>query len=247
MYNEVAGAQRCVTLVCAELARLPRLGCLIVVDDGSVDGTTDVLRALEPTQSVLVVVRHDRNRGYGAALRTGVLAAHERGCLYALFMDSDLTNDPADIPRFVELMNRGVDVIKGTRYRAGGSMQGVPRRRRWLSTTAGLVARCLFRLPLSDCTNGFRAVKIPVLIQMSLTESGFPVIVEELYHCVFLARRFAEIPVALATRPHTLRATSFPYTPSTFYRYLRYCVLAFLRIPPARGVRPSGTLTAGEN
>jgi hypothetical protein len=162
-------------------------------------------------------------------------------------MDSDLTNDPADIPRFVELMDRGIDVIKGTRYRAGGSMQGVPRRRRWLSTTAGLVARCLFRLPLSDCTNGFRAVKIPLRIQMSLTESGFSVIVEELYHCVFLAHRYAEIPVVLASRPHTLRATSFPYRPSTFYRYLKYCVLAFLRIPPARGARPSGALTAGEN
>jgi hypothetical protein len=87
---------------------------------------------------------------------------------------------------------------------------------------------------LSDCTNGFRAVKSSLRVRMQLTEPGFAVIVEELYHCVFLARSFGEIPVVLGNRDQDVRPTSFAYRPHTFYRYLKYCLLACLRIPPRR-------------
>jgi dolichol-phosphate mannosyltransferase len=247
MYNEERGAERCVTHVCAELGRLPHRCRLIAVDDGRRDGTAAILGRLAGEQPLLRVVTHPRNGGYGAALHSGVVACVEERFDYALFMDSDLTNAPADIPRFADKMAEGVDVVKATRYRDGGGMVGVPWARRWVSEVGGLVARVLFRLPLSDCTNGFRAVKTRLRLQMRLKETGFPVIVEELYHCVFLARTFGEIPVVLANRVADVRPTSFTYRPQIFYRYLKYCVLACLRIPPRdhATARPEPTTSGG--
>jgi glycosyltransferase involved in cell wall biosynthesis len=232
MYNEALGAERCVTRVCEELARLPHRCRLITVDDGSSDGTAAILDRLSRLHPMLRVVMHVKNLGYGSALRSGVVAAVAEDFDYVLFMDSDLTNAPSDIPRFAEKMADGVDVVKATRYRGGGGMVGVPWSRRQVSWLGGRIARMLFRLPLSDCTNGFRAVRSRLRVQMQLNESGFPVIVEELYHCVFLARSFGEIPVVLTGRDADVRPTSFPYRPGTFYRYLKYCLLACLRIPP---------------
>src|SRR5262245_14000582 len=98
MFNEEAGAQRCVIEVCRELRRLPHRSRLVVVDDGSTDGTAAILRHAAQTQPMLQVVAHPQNRGYGAALRTGVEVAHAAGFDYVLFIDSDLTNSPGDIP-----------------------------------------------------------------------------------------------------------------------------------------------------
>lgn len=147
-------------------------------------------------------------------------------------MDSDLTNSPADIPRFYREMVRGADVIKATRYHGGGAIQGVPLRREIVSRVGAWIARGLFRIGVSDCTNGFRAVRTDILSRLRLRETKFPIIVEELYCCVFAAERFAEVPVVLTNRSAALRSTSFAYRPSVYWRYLRYGLLAFLRVPP---------------
>ena len=148
-------------------------------------------------------------------------------------MDSDLTNAPDDIPRFLEQMAGGADVIKATRYRGGGAMRGVPWSRQVISRTGALVARVLFHAGISDCTNGFRAARTSVLMRLRLRETRFPVIVEELYCCLFVARRFAEVPAVLTNRNQSLRPTSFTYRPSVFWRYLKYAMLACVRIRPA--------------
>jgi dolichol-phosphate mannosyltransferase len=238
MYNEESGAERALRAVAAALDDVDRPCALIVVDDGSRDRTREVLARVAPALPAVSIVHHDGNQGYGAALQTGGRAAGARGFEYVLYMDSDLTNDPRDIPRFVERMDEGADVIKATRYSGGGGMRGVPFRRAVISRTGALVARLLFRVPLHDCTNGFRAVRVPILQQMHLRETRFPVIVEELYWCSFLARRYAEVPVVLASRAGEQRRTSFSYTPSVFWRYLKYCLLAFFRVRPAGLARP---------
>jgi dolichol-phosphate mannosyltransferase len=240
MYNEEAGAEACVGAVCGVLKALPVRTRLIVVNDGSSDRTRATLERLAPAEAGLEVVHHEVNAGYGAALRTGVEAAHRGGFDYVLFMDSDLTNSPDDIPRFLEHMDRGADVIKATRYRLGGAMRGVAIGRQIVSRSGGLVARLLFHCGVSDCTNGFRAVRTTVLMRMRLQEPRFPVIVEELYCCLFLASRFAEVPVVLTGRDASLRPTSFAYRPSVFWRYLKYAVLACLR------VRPTGRIIVDE-
>lgn len=233
MYNERVGAERCVREIVAVLSTMPNRVSLIVVDDGSIDGTREVLDRMQAQHSVLDVAAHPINRGYGAALVTGAARAAARGFEYGLFMDSDLTNDPRDIPRFAEKMSAGADVIKATRYTGGGRMVGVPWQRALVSRLGNLLARALYGLPLRDCTNGFRAVRTSLLTRMDLHERGFPVIMEELYWCRFLATSFAEVPVTLTNAG---RASSFRYRPSVFASYLRYPWRAFLgQAPRARG------------
>jgi dolichol-phosphate mannosyltransferase len=232
MYNEKFGAQTCVRQVCAQLAKMPHRANLIVVNDGSQDGTSEVLATLESIEQELIVLTHPRNRGYGAALRTGLLRARDKGFDYVVFMDSDLTNDPADIPKFAAQMERGIDVIKASRFIGGGGMQGVPWQRAILSVTGNFVARALFRVGLRDCTNGFRAIRVPVLASMHLKERGFPIILEELYQAKWVARSFCEVPVVLTARRKDLRSTSFSYRPETFRKYLAFALKAFLGVKP---------------
>jgi dolichol-phosphate mannosyltransferase len=232
MFNEEAGAEACVREVTATLSGLPGRHCLIVVNDASTDRTGQILDGLAPQIENLTVLRHVANAGYGAALSTGVRHAAAGGYEYTLFMDSDLTNSPADLPRFVEKMREGHDVIKATRYSAGGRVIGVPGYRVIISRIGNFVAGRLFRLPLRDCTNGFRAVRTALLERMKLTEKRFPIIMEELYWSKYLARRYAEIPVILTERRADIRRTSFTYRPSVFWRYLKYPLRAFVGVRP---------------
>jgi dolichol-phosphate mannosyltransferase len=233
MYNEEFGAEECIRRVCSVLATIPFRNKLVVVNDGSQDRTGDILARMAHEFEVLMVVEHAKNSGYGSALRTGASSAEAAGFDYVLFMDSDLTNDPQDLPKFVNKMRQGYDVIKGTRYSGGGKVIGVPFLRVAISAVGNRIARALLRLPLHDCTNGFRAIKTPLLMHMCLKENRFPIIMEELYWSKFLAGRFAEVPVTLTNRDEELRQTSFVYRPRIFYDYLKYPALAFLGVKPS--------------
>jgi len=228
MYNEEVGAEDCVRKVCAALARISPDARLITVEDGGKDNTLAILKRLATELPQLVLVVHEGNKGYGAGLKTGAAKALDLGFEYVLFMDSDLTNDPADISRFAEKMAEGHDVIKATRYSHGGRMDGVPFKRQMISRVGNMVARALFRLPVTDCTNGFRAVRTSILSRMDLRENNFSIIMEELYHCKQLTHSFANVPVVLTDRAAHLRGTSFRYKPSIFYDYLKYPVLSLI-------------------
>lgn len=238
MFNEEAGAEACVRRVCAELLKLPHRTRLIVVNDGSRDHTGEILSRLAASEPRLLPIAHAGNRGYGAALHTGAARACQEGLDYVLFMDSDLTNDPADIPRFAAAMERGYEVIKATRYSQGGSVAGVPAYRVWISRVGNAVARLLFRLPVRDCTNGFRAIRTALLMRMDLKENRFPVILEELYWSKYLARTYGEVPVTLTNRSAGQRPTSFAYRPTVFWSYLRYPLQACIGLKPERRKKP---------
>jgi len=232
MYNEERGAENCVRSVSAALELIPYRNALLVVNDGSSDKTGEILERLAPQFPRLHVVSHAVNMGYGAALRTGVRKAAQAAYEYAVFMDSDLTKDPSDLPRFVQKMEEDFDLIKASRYVGDGRTEGVPWKRRAISATGNAVARILFGMGLHDCTNGFRAVKLGILTRMNLRERGFPIIMEELYQSRFLVRSCCEIPVVLTSRAADMRPTSFGYNPETFKRYLGFGLKAFFRIKP---------------
>jgi dolichol-phosphate mannosyltransferase len=221
-YNEEDGIADAVVRICEVLRELPVPSRLFVVEDGSRDRTAVILASLVTSEPLLTVVAHPRNQGYGAALRSGGAAAAAAGFSYALFMDSDLTNAPADIPKFLPAMASGTDVIKATRYSLGGGMSGVPFKRRAISMVGNRIARWLFGLPLHDPTNGFRAVRTDLLSRMSLRENKFAIIMEEAFWYLRLRASCAEVPVTLTSRDDTERSTSFAYSRAVFWTYLKY-------------------------
>ena len=234
VYDEERGISETVATVLGVLDGLERETRLIMVEDGSSDGSRQVLEDLARRHDRLHLEVHDVNRGYGAALRTGAAAADRLGLEWILFMDSDLTNSPDEIPRFAALLDGPVDYVKASRFVPGGSMAGVPRRRRVLSVTANRVARLAAGRSVSDPTNGFRAIRTKAFLEMPLGERDFAIIMEELVWARRLGLRCADVPSTLTSRGEDRRGTSFGYTPSLLWRYSRYT----LSLAAARFSRP---------
>jgi len=238
MYNEARNAEACVRAVTDVLSTFPERTGLIVVDDGSRDATPAILRELSKSHPSLDVVTHPGNLGYGGGRRSGIRRAAERGYEYALFMDSDLTNHPKYIASFVEKMRERVDVINASRYVPGGRVEGVPLYRIVISVVGNWLARTLMGLPMTDCTNGFRAARVELLDRLPLTESGFCIIIEELYYLRGLARTYHEIPNTLTARPDGRGVSSFRYRPKIFWDYLKYVLKAAVTKPDPTLARP---------
>jgi dolichol-phosphate mannosyltransferase len=228
-FNEEAGIRAAVEAVDEALGKLPNETAIIVVDDGSVDRTGAELANVAEGRPRVLLVRHPTNRGYGAALRSGALRAASREFDYVLFMDSDLTNDPTYLTDFAEKMQEGFDVIKASRYIAGGGVDGVPWMRVLASKLGNRVARALFGVPVHDCTNGFRALRTTLVTSIDLHEEGFAVIMEELYRVQRLSPSYAEVPIILTVRDPYLRPSSFSLDPIAMMRYLKYPLLEAIR------------------
>ena len=225
MYNEERIARQSIKTILEYVKRLPSEVKLVVVDDGSHDRTYALLeefRVEDPDR--LTLISHQRNLGYGAALRTGIAFAVQNGFEYAVFMDSDLTNHPKYLIDFYDRILKGYDYIKASRYIPGAGVGGVPWHRRLISLWGNRVARLLFGLPLHDLTNGFRAVKTAILGKIELTENGYAVIMEELCLTKPFVHSYAEVPYVLTSRTQEQGNTHFTYDFKTYFTYLKYAI-----------------------
>lgn len=232
MFNEQSGAEKCISEISHELNFIDANCKIIAIDDGSSDRTSHILSSLVELNQNLHVLIHKQNQGYGSALMTGIKKAHELGLSYVLFMDSDLTNQPADIIHFFKKMEKNADVIKATRYSDGGKVEGVPFKRRIISRVGNVISRVLFRLPLTDPTNGFRALRTNLVYEINFKEKGFPIIMEELYLFAGMHLNYENVPVTLRNRSSDGRGSSFAYTPTQIFNYLKYPLMTYFRIQP---------------
>ena len=182
----------------------------VLVDDGSTDRTVaEAERAVEDSAGALAltVLRHERNSGLGAALRTGIY-----GCLnlaeaddVIVTLDADNTHPPALIPALVARVREGFDLAIASRYRSGSEVHGVPGYRRALSDVGRLVFQGMFPIPgVRDYTCCFRAYRVPLLRRARLaygedlcTARGFEAVMDLLIKLRPLDVRAAEIPFVL--------------------------------------------------
>jgi glycosyltransferase involved in cell wall biosynthesis len=231
MYNEEAIARVNTEIILSYTNRLPPVVTVLVVNDGSQDATEQIIKELlrNYDNEQLHLISHSNNKGYGAALQTGIKFASENNYDYTIFMDSDLTNHPKYLESFYEKMQEGWDYIKATRYSKGGAVEGVPWDHRIMSTVGNYIAGLLYGLPLTDYTNGFRAVKTNILKQINYTENSFVIIMEELYHAKSLTKSFCEIPYILTSRTDEQGQSHFSYGPGVCVRYLKYAIKSFLQ------------------
>jgi dolichol-phosphate mannosyltransferase len=141
----------------------------VLVDDGSTDRTVaEAGRALAERGGALplTVLRHDRNRGLGAGLRTGIYWCLDRAGEgdVIVTLDADNTHPPALIPALVSRLGDRYDLAIASRYRPGASVSGVPGYRRALSDFGRLFFQGLFPIPgVRDYTCCFRAYRVPAL------------------------------------------------------------------------------------
>lgn len=167
---------------------------IVMVDDGSTDGTDKVLAAIE--DSTVQLVRHDHNRGKGAAIRTGL--AHARGQL-VLIQDADLEYDPRDWPRLLRpVLDGEARVVFGSRFTGERLSMSL---RHWAgSRLLALATNVLYDTTLSDMLTGYKLFDRRVLDGITLESEGFAFEPEFTAKLLRRGHRIYEVPIAYVSR-----------------------------------------------
>jgi dolichol-phosphate mannosyltransferase len=187
----------------AILEALPEAS-LLVVDDGSPDGTgdlADTMAALDPR--IHVLHRADKE-GLGAAYRDGFRWVLERPDAQAVVqMDADFSHDPATLPRLLAPLMRNADLVLGTRYMRGGSTVGWPWYRKIISRGGTLFAGTVLLLPYRDLTGGFKAWRRELLEAIRLREtsgSGYGFQIETTWWAHRRGAKIVQVPITFRER-----------------------------------------------
>jgi glycosyltransferase involved in cell wall biosynthesis len=167
----------------------------LVVDDGSTDGSCDVLRDYVERHEGIETVRHGTNQGYGAALRTGFEYAIARGYDIVVTIDCDGQHQPGRIPEFVTACASS-DIVSGSRYLdtfEGDAEAPADRRRINHLVTEELNQR--LGLQLTDAFCGFKAYRTAALSKLKLTDPGYAMPLELWVQAVHHGLKIVELPV----------------------------------------------------
>ena len=176
---------------------------VVVVDDASPDGTADLAEKLNATLGHIGVMRRSGKAGLGAAYRTGLRTAIDRGAEICVQMDADLSHDPAVLPALIANAENGADLAIGSRYVPGGLTENWPWRRRWLSRWGNRYAAGVLGLAINDATAGYRAYRADALERMefdTVTAEGYGFQVEMTYRLVRIGGKVVEFPITFRDR-----------------------------------------------
>ncbi|MBX3026525.1 glycosyltransferase [bacterium] len=205
-FNEAESLPALLPELARVLAALPRRARVVVVDDGSSDGTAEVARR-HGTGLDLQLVRHPQNQGLGSALRDGLryVLADAPDDAVVVVMDADDSHPPALIPRLLDGIDAGADVVIASRFRRGARLVGIPWRRRILSRGASLLLALLAPVRgVRDATGGFRAYRASALRRAAAARGGtlvavdgFGCMVDVLLALDAVGARVSEVPIEL--------------------------------------------------
>ena len=211
----------------------PEAAEIIIVDDGSTDGTRERIRALAATHPVRLVARDQPAFGLSGAVIEGARAA--RGDLLVV-MDADLSHPPQDIPALtLPIREDRADMVIGSRYVPGGTTPGWPIYRKAMSRIASGMAYPLTGVHDSMC--GFFAIRRTLLLELAPTATGFKIAFEAI---VRGGRdlRVLEIPIAFRDRARGTSKMSLGVALVFSLRWLAAAAHIVSRRPRTREVRP---------
>jgi dolichol-phosphate mannosyltransferase len=177
---------------------------ILVVDDGSPDGTGTIADGLAAEHGEVEVLHRTTREGLGPAYLAGFARALEAGASFVFEMDSDLSHDPEDLARLLRAVrDEGADVALGSRYVAGGGVSDWGRLREAISRSGSWYSRRVLRLGLRDLTGGFKCFRAEVLRDIDLPtvrSRGYAFQVELTYRAVVRGYRVVEIPIVFRDR-----------------------------------------------
>jgi dolichol-phosphate mannosyltransferase len=198
-YNEAGNVR---PIVEAALAKLPDSARVLIVDDGSPDGTGAIADRLAEGDGRVDVLHRRRKEGLGPAYIAGFHRALAAGAGYVLEMDADFSHDPAYLPRLLEAGERA-DVAIGSRYVDGGGVSDWSPLRRAISRGGSAYARLALGLSVADLTSGFRCFRREVLEAIdldSIGSRGYAFQIETTYRAVRRGFRVVEVPIVFRDR-----------------------------------------------
>ncbi len=176
---------------------------ILIADDGSPDGTADIAEGILSAFPGSRVLRRTQERGYGRACLEGFRYALEYGYDYVLTLDADWSHDPGEIPKIVAALEAGNDLVIGSRYCNGISVVNWPLRRVLLSVFANNYVRTILRLPVQDCTSGYRGYRARALRAANLAgvvSEGYAFLVEMAVRVHRAGSTLVEVPILFVER-----------------------------------------------
>ncbi|HWE68728.1 MAG TPA: polyprenol monophosphomannose synthase [Acidimicrobiales bacterium] len=199
-YNESENIERVLHKVRGALPE----ATVLVVDDGSPDGTADMAEKLAGQIGNIEVLRRSEKAGLGSAYRAGFRWGLDRGYEACVEMDADLSHDPDALPGLVApLETGGVELVIGSRYVPGGSIPKWAWHRRLVSRGGNVYASVLLGFGITDSTSGFRAYAASVLGRIALDQiraEGYGFQIEMTYQAKRAGASIVEVPIRFVDR-----------------------------------------------
>lgn len=180
---------------------------VLVIDDGSPDGTAEIVRSLQPQfENTVFLEERTGKQGLGTAYIYGFKWAINRGYRFIFEMDADFSHNPADLPRLYHACkHQGADVAIGSRYVKGGGVYNWPKNRIALSKGGSLYTRMILWTPVADQTAGFVCWRKEVLETIDLDEIhfvGYAFQIEMKFAAWKLGFKLKEVPIQFTDRQY---------------------------------------------
>jgi dolichol-phosphate mannosyltransferase len=203
-YNEAENIEAIVAAASEVLARAAPEGFrVLVVDDGSPDGTGELADEIAARHDWAAVLHRTEKNGIGPAYLAGFRYALDHDAGYVMEMDSDFSHDPADLGRLLAAVHDGADLALGSRYVPGGGVRDWSPLRRFVSEGGSTYARWVLGLRVRDLTGGFKCFRREVLEAIhfdSVRSRGYAFQVELTYRAVRAGFRVVEVPIVFRDR-----------------------------------------------
>jgi len=197
---------------------------VLVVDDGSPDGTGEIVREIAAARAGVELLARRGPRGRGLAGRDGFLRALEIGAERIVEMDADFSHDPRSVPALLAEIDRGADVALGSRFVAGGAERNRGWLRRAVTRLANLYIRVMFGIAVMDSNSGFRAFRREALagIEPATLASPGPAIVQEvLFRATRRGYKVVETPILFVNRERGRSKLGFAQLLQGYFAVLR--------------------------
>lgn len=176
---------------------------ILVVDDGSPDGTADLVSAISNEIGNIQILKRSEKSGLGNACKAGFEWGLDRGYDIFVEMDSDLSHDPVEMPRLIDELRQNKDLVIGSRYIKGGQILKWSVIRRLLSRYGNYYVRFMLRIPIHDATSGYRAYSARILKQIDLSRvkaNGYGFQIEMAYRTNQIGGKMFEVPIVFVDR-----------------------------------------------
>lgn len=197
---------------------------VLVVDDNSPDGTGALVDGLAAVDRGVNVLHRSGKLGLGTAYKAGFAYGLARHYQFLCTMDADFSHSPESLPALLTKASSGYDLVVGSRYIAGGAVEGWPPSRKILSSGANLLAHLLLGVAIRDCTAGFRCYQRHVLEQIDLDaifSSGYSFLMETAFYVQRAGFRCGEVPITFVNRTEGSSKISKSEIYKAFYTLLR--------------------------
>jgi dolichol-phosphate mannosyltransferase len=177
---------------------------ILIIDDGSPDGTAQIVKNLQQTNPTkLFLIERKGKQGLGTAYIVGFKWALENKYDYIFEMDCDFSHNPDDLPRLLNACENGADVAVGSRYCKGGRVKNWPLGRILMSYFASVYVRMILWINITDTTAGFKCYKRKVLETINLDKikfMGYAFQIEMKYAALQKGFKVVEVPITFVDR-----------------------------------------------